>query len=322
MRDKQREFTWTRQLVEMLGFEFPVEHALPMPPARRQVEWFRYLRVLFGAIWLYDAWNFSSGTTKMSMAQFLGLPMSSAMVHLVGTGIMFAGLYVALTLLSGKGMRSSLWIGILFLAVMWIGVEHGGDFNPSTGGTDAGIAPPYMIALMLTYLTWRMSRPAVEVSNHEELRETRFWIHAARVMFGFLWTWDAIFKLQPYFFHHMVDFVSSAESGQPGFVVVYLQLWVALITHTSPLFFAVMSAVTEASVAWSLLTGKMLSIFLPVGFIFSLMIWTTAEGFGGPYSIGSSGMPGNMFGTAIIYALIFAYLMAIFGPPLRAAKPA
>ncbi|MGC8549667.1 MAG: hypothetical protein ACP5M4_08200 [Acidobacteriaceae bacterium] len=242
------------------------------------------------------------------------MPMSSLMVHVLGTAMMFAGLYVALSLLFGQGMRSSVWIGLLFLAAMWIGIEHCGDFNPSTGGTDAGTAPPYAIALILTYLTWRMSRPVAESSDHESLLETRFWIHAVRVVFGFLWAWDAIFKLEPYFFEHMVGFISSAESGQPGFVVAYQQLWIAIITHTSPLFFSVMSALTEAALAWSLLTGKLLRIFLPIGFVFSLLIWSTAEGFGGPYRIGSTGMPGNMLGTAIIYALVFVYLMAIYGP--------
>jgi nitrite reductase (NO-forming) len=38
--------------------------------------------------------------------------------------------------------------------------------------------------------------------------------------------------------------------------------------------------------------------------VFSLLIWSTAEGFGGPYTAGSSDI-----GTAIIYALVFAALL-------------
>jgi nitrite reductase (NO-forming) len=40
--------------------------------------------------------------------------------------------------------------------------------------------------------------------------------------------------------------------------------------------------------------------------VFSLLIWSTAEGFGGPYTSGASGI-----GTAIIYAVVFAGLLAL-----------
>jgi nitrite reductase (NO-forming) len=40
--------------------------------------------------------------------------------------------------------------------------------------------------------------------------------------------------------------------------------------------------------------------------LFSLLIWATAEGFGGPYTSGSSDI-----GTGIIYAVVFAGLLAL-----------
>lgn len=304
--------TLTSKVFRGLGFD-PKSADPPLSSVTpSEIGLFRFFRVLFGAIWLYDAWTVSSGATKHAMAQFLGLPFSSTTVHLVGTAIMFLTLYVALALISGNGMRSALWIGIVYLLVMWIGVEHGGDFNPATGGTDAGIAPPYLIALILTYLTWRISQPLTATGENETHHLTRLWMQAARLLFGFLWAWDALFKLHPYFITHMVDFISAAESGQPVWIVAYLHLWIALIHHTSPLFFGIVSALAEVAIAWSLLSGKLLRIFLPFGFVFSLMIWSTAEGFGGPYGDGFTGMPGNMFGTAVIYALIFAYFIAIY----------
>jgi len=39
--------------------------------------------------------------------------------------------------------------------------------------------------------------------------------------------------------------------------------------------------------------------------VFSLLIWATAEGFGGPYTSGSADV-----GTAVIYALVFAALLS------------
>jgi nitrite reductase (NO-forming) len=40
--------------------------------------------------------------------------------------------------------------------------------------------------------------------------------------------------------------------------------------------------------------------------VFSLLIWATAEGFGGPYTSGAADI-----GTAIIYAVVFAALLAL-----------
>ena len=310
----------TRRVFDALGFDFSSKESIPSPATTLQVQKFRFLRILFGCIWLYDAWNFSSGATKHAIAQFLGLPFSSLLVHLAGTAIMFVGLYLGLALISGKGMRSALWVGSTFLVIMWIWVERGGDFNPATGGTDAGVAPPYLIALILTYLTWRIGQPFAASGESETHDATRSWMEAARVMFGFLWAWDAFFKLHPYFITHMTDFISGAEAGQPAWIVAYQQTWVAVITHTSPVFVGIMSALTEVALAWSLLTGKLLRLFLPIGFVFSLMIWSTAEGFGGPYGNGRNGMPGNMFGNAVIYAIIFAFFIVIYRQRIRPEK--
>jgi hypothetical protein len=40
--------------------------------------------------------------------------------------------------------------------------------------------------------------------------------------------------------------------------------------------------------------------------VFSVLIWATAEGFGGPYTSGASDI-----GTAVIYAVVFAALLAL-----------
>jgi len=43
-----------------------------------------------------------------------------------------------------------------------------------------------------------------------------------------------------------------------------------------------------------------------MGAVFSLAIWSTAEGFGGPYTPGATDI-----GTSIIYFVVFVYLLAI-----------
>lgn len=303
----------TSMVFRGLGFESQPAGSQALISTPSQARLFRCFRVFFGVVWLYDTWTASSGATRHALAQFLGSPISSPWVHIAGAAIFFLDLYIALTLLSGKGMRSALWIGIVYLLVMWIAVEHGGDFNPGAGGTDPGIAPPYLIALILTCTTWRISQPAATPAERGlALR----WAHAAQLMFGFLWAWDALFKLQPYFFTRFVSFLSGAEAGQPAWIVAWLHGWIALVMFISPVLFAVLAAIAEVVIAWSLLSGKLLRIMLPIGLIYSLMVWSTAEGFGGPFGMGTTGMPGNMFGLAVIYALIFGYLMVLYRWPI------
>lgn len=283
---------------------------------RVQARWFHLLRLFFGLIWLFNAWTASSGASKLAIAHFVGLPAASGAAHLAGNVIVAVNLYIALALFSGRGMRAALWIGIVSLLIMWLGFEYSGGFNPAGGATDAGIAPPYLIALILAYTGWRLSQSAGDAGELSASERTNLlWSHTARLLFGFLWAWDTLFKWHPYFLTHFVGYLSGAESGQPAWIAAYLQGWITIIAFIGPVVFAVIAALVEAAIAFSLLSGRLLRVFLPIGLIYSLMVWTTAEGFGGPYSPGQTGMPGNMFGNAVIYALIFAYLMALYRWP-------
>lgn len=308
----------TQNIFRCLGFDHHAPKHIPPVSTPAQSMIFAYLRVIFGIIWLYNTWNASSGANKESVAHFIGLPMSAWQVHLAGNGIVLIDLYIALTLLLGRGLRSTLWICIVYMFGMWVGVEHLGDFNPATGGTDAGIAPPYVIAMILVYTTWRISQPITSSNAHTKHDHILLWLHAARYFFGFLWAWDALFKWHPYFVNHFIGYLVDAQQDQPAWLVSYLQVWIDLIRGIDPTLFGVLAALTEASIAWSLLSGRLMRYFLPVGAAFSLMVWSTAERFGGPYGNGVTGMPGNMFGNAIIYFFIFVLLMVLYRWPRRA----
>lgn len=308
-------FNRTQILFRWLGFNHHPARHLPSIATPTQSKLFAYLRMTLGVIWLYNTWTASSGPNKFSVAHFLGEPMSSWQVHLVGNGIVLLDLYIALVLLSGKGMRSALWISIVYLLGMWIGVEHLGDFDPATGATDAGIAPPYLIAAILTYTTWRISQPISSSTAHTNRDHTLLWAHAVRYIFGFLWAWDALFKWHPYFLSHFLSYLIEAQKNMPGWEGIYVQTWIDIIKSTSPLAFGFLAAITEAVIAWSLLSGKFLRYSMPVGIAFSFMVWSTAESFGGPYSNGETGMPGNMFGNAVMYIFIFIQLMVLYRWP-------
>jgi nitrite reductase (NO-forming) len=72
------------------------------------------------------------------------------------------------------------------------------------------------------------------------------------------------------------------------------------------MFFAYLVAVVETLIALALIAGFARKITYISAIVFSLLIWATAEGFGGPYTSGASDI-----GTAIIYAVVFAALLAL-----------
>ncbi len=91
----------------------------------------------------------------------------------------------------------------------------------------------------------------------------------------------------------------------------WFQFWIDL-QRTRVDFFAYLVAAIETLIALALILGFARKITYITGAVFSLLIWSTAEGFGGPYTAQSTDI-----GTAIIYALVFVALLAMaaqFGP--------
>jgi thiosulfate dehydrogenase [quinone] large subunit len=76
---------------------------------------------------------------------------------------------------------------------------------------------------------------------------------------------------------------------------------------TNPLLFARILASTETALAVFLMLGLLSNLTYVVGIILTLGIWSTAEGFGGPYKPGES----SDIGTAIIYAIVFGVLLFV-----------
>jgi hypothetical protein len=71
-------------------------------------------------------------------------------------------------------------------------------------------------------------------------------------------------------------------------------------------FFAYSTAVIETMVAVALIVGFARKLTYIGAALFSVMIWATAEGFGGPYTAGSTDI-----GAAVIYAVVFMWLLAL-----------
>ncbi len=264
------------------------------------------LRVLVGLVMLYDAWASLGWSHKTEMAHFLGVGMGSAWVSLIVAGVSFVKLAIAASLLSGRSVRVMGWVGVFYGLFVWVAIEHGGDFGQDA--TDPGVGLPYVILFLYIIGVERLSAER-DASRNEILT-------LARVLFGLLWAYDAALKFQPYFLTHYLGYLTDAQKDLAGtWQASYDQFWIVLSQAVGPKLIALGVAITEAAIAVSLLSGRWLRVFGPVGIILSLVIWTTAEEWGGPYSMGvASMMPMRLLGMAVIYILAFFYVWALYNP--------
>jgi thiosulfate dehydrogenase (quinone) large subunit len=127
-------------------------------------------------------------------------------------------------------------------------------------------------------------------------------IGVLRIVFGLVWAVDAWFKWQPDFINKFADNLSGAQDGQPWLIHHWIGFWISTV-GIDPHVFAHLVAVGETAIAVGLLLGIFSNLNYVVGILLSLIIWTTAEGFGGPYSASSTDI-----GAAVIYPLVFAGL--------------
>ena len=136
-----------------------------------------------------------------------------------------------------------------------------------------------------------------EVSEHDRGHV----LAAIRIFFGVVMGIDAYFKWLPAFRNGFVQYVSMNEPGQPGAVRDWLTWWVSML-HTNPHLFAYLVAAAETCLAIGLIAGLFSNAVTLVGIPLALGIWSTAEGFGGPYRAGATDV-----GASIIY--VFVYLL-------------
>ncbi len=128
---------------------------------------------------------------------------------------------------------------------------------------------------------------------------------ALRISFGIIWLIDAVLKWLPGFRATYMSTIMGIAKGQPGWLHPWFNFWIDL-QHPRVNFFVDLVATVETLIALALIFGfaRKLTYMAAVGF--SLLIWATAEGFGGPYTSGSSDI-----GTGIIYAVVFVGLLAL-----------
>ena len=128
---------------------------------------------------------------------------------------------------------------------------------------------------------------------------------ALRISFGIIWLIDAILKWLPGFRSGYMGMIMGEAQGQPGWLHRWFSFWINL-QHSEVAFFAYLVASLETLIAVALIAGFARKITYISAASFSLLIWATAEGFGGPYTSGSADI-----GTGVTYAVVFAGLLAL-----------
>jgi nitrite reductase (NO-forming) len=128
---------------------------------------------------------------------------------------------------------------------------------------------------------------------------------ALRIAFGIIWAIGAAFTWTDPFAANYVGYLHNAAQGQPSWSAWWFDLWIALVTPHAMLF-VWLTRIAETLLAIALLIGFARKTTYVLGALFSLLIWSTAEGFGGPYTVGATNM-----GTALAYVLIFLLLIGI-----------
>lgn len=125
-----------------------------------------------------------------------------------------------------------------------------------------------------------------------------------RIAFGLIWAVNAEFKWQPSFRSSFMETINSAAQGQPSWLTPWFAAWQHLLA-INPGLFATLVAITETLIAIALILGVAKRVTYLAAIVFSLLIWSIAEGFGGPYDSSSTDI-----GTGIIYAVVF---FALYG---------
>ena len=128
---------------------------------------------------------------------------------------------------------------------------------------------------------------------------------ALRISFGIIWLIDSVLKWLPGFRSGYMNAIMGEAQGQPGWLKPWFDFWINF-QHPRVTLFAYLVAVVETLIALALIAGFARKVTYISAIVFSLLIWGTAEGFGGPYTSGASDI-----GTAIIYAVVFAALLAL-----------
>lgn len=210
---------------------------------------------------------------------------------------------LGLSLLTRRALTAFAVLGVLYSLLCWVLLDALG-FPYTHGQTDPGVFIPYAIAFLFVLSIGPAYGPA---ARHKVQVDKPLW-ETSRLLFGLLWAFDAALKWLPAFLLHFTSQITSLIPGQPQWVADWLHFVALVVATVGPVLVAVIVALVETVIALGLLSGRGLPLILPLGIVYTLGVWATAEAFGGPYSAAGTGVRGNVIGNVIIYLIPFFFL--------------
>lgn len=151
----------------------------------------------------------------------------------------------------------------------------------------------------------RTEQQLASLPYHSPASSLKLWrvrgINAIRVIFGLLWLTNAWFAWQPGFLDSITAHAVAMLPEQPALVASWMHLWLALF-NLNPALFSWLIALLETCIGLGLLLGVLTNLICALGLLFSLFLWSTAEGFVLPYDTVS-------LGASLTYALVFGGLI-------------
>lgn len=150
------------------------------------------------------------------------------------------------------------------------------------------------------------TRTTQQTEHHDLIAQRPTWPKSGvRILFGVVWMIDAIFKWQPAFRAEYLNLIQGAAKGQPAWLVPWFH-GIANVVSSNPVLFAYLTAIVETMIAAGLILGVARKLTYILAALFAAAIWASAEGFGGPYTVGATDI-----GTGIIYSILFLALLAL-----------
>jgi uncharacterized membrane protein YphA (DoxX/SURF4 family) len=152
-----------------------------------------------------------------------------------------------------------------------------------------------------------------KIIDHEQsLTKVSHYIAYLRIGFGMVWLLDAVLKFNPTFYNGMLEIIKANDGGNPAWLDAWYNFWFTFL-GSAPHFFTIVVIVLECFIAFSLLFGFTRKVTYLVGIVFSFLLWSVAEGFGGVF-IGGETDPN----AGIIYCLLFGLLFIVDTGAVRA----
>src|SRR5438445_12860048 len=153
-------------------------------------------------------------------------------------------------------------------------------------------------------MTSRANRSSESFPREDAGLIRRNWRVGLRVIFGLFWAADAYLKWS--LIAQGIDYrdlVSSAAQGQPSTVASWIRFW-ADIANSTPGFPYVI-ATAETVIAIFIIIGLFTKLTSLAGIVFSFLIWSTAEAFGGVFTPGATDIGTAPFSMALSAGLLF-----------------